>query len=55
MVRRLVGTLREAGRKRIDPEDAPERPGPTAEAQGLTLERVLYPPEVLPGGPGGRR
>jgi len=49
MVRRLVGTLREAGRGRISPEEAPERPGPTAEARGLTLERVLYPPE-RPGG-----
>ncbi|MGZ6987863.1 MAG: tRNA pseudouridine(38-40) synthase TruA [Thermoanaerobaculia bacterium] len=49
MVRRLVGTLRDAGRGRIRPEDAPMRPGPTAEARGLTLERVLYPPETLPG------
>jgi len=42
MVRRLVGTLRDAGRGRIRPEEAPERPGPTAEARGLTLVRVLY-------------
>jgi tRNA pseudouridine38-40 synthase len=48
MVRRLVGTLRDAGRGRIRPEDAPVKPGPTAEARGLTLERVLYPPETLP-------
>jgi len=45
MVRRLVGTLRDAGRGRIAPGDAPDRPGPTAEARGLTLSRVLYPPE----------
>jgi len=50
MVRRLVGTLREAGRGRTPPEAAPERPGPTAEARGLTLIRVLYPPESLPEG-----
>lgn len=49
MVRRLVGTLRDAGRGRIRPEDALARPGPTAEARGLTLARVLYPPETLPG------
>ncbi|HEV8268923.1 MAG TPA: tRNA pseudouridine(38-40) synthase TruA [Thermoanaerobaculia bacterium] len=42
MVRRLVGTLRDAGRGRIGPEEALERPGPTAEARGLTLLRVLY-------------
>jgi tRNA pseudouridine38-40 synthase len=47
MVRRLVGTIRNAGRGRIRPEEAFERPGPTAEARGLTLERVLYPPEAL--------
>ena len=50
MVRRLVGTLRETGRGKTPPEAAPERPGPTAEARGLTLLRVLYPPESLPGG-----
>ena len=49
MVRRLVGTLRDAGRGRIRPDDAPARPGPTAEARGLTLARVLYPPDTLPG------
>jgi len=48
MVRRLVGTLRDAGRGRIRPEEALLKPGPTAEARGLTLERVLYPPERLP-------
>ncbi len=42
MVRRLVGTLRDAGRGRIRPEDVVTRPGPTAEARGLTLARVLY-------------
>ena len=47
MVRRLVGTLRDAGRGRIRPEEALARPGPTAEARGLTLERVLYFPETL--------
>lgn len=45
MVRRLVGTLRDAGRGRISPDEAPSRPGPTAEARGLTLRRVLYPAE----------
>ncbi len=49
MVRRLVGTLRDAGRGRIRPEDALAKPGPTAEARGLTLARVLYPPETFPG------
>ena len=49
MVRRLVGTLRDAGRGRIRPEEAPMKPGPTAEARGLTLERVLYPPETITG------
>ena len=48
MVRRLVGTLRDAGRGRIRPEDALTKPGPTAEARGLTLARILYPPETLP-------
>ncbi len=51
MMRRLVGTLREAGRGKIAPIEAPDRPGPTAEARGLTLVRVLYPPEELPGRP----
>lgn len=54
MVRRLVGTLRDAGRGRIRPEEAAARPGPTAEARGLTLAKVLYPPEGLPAsGPSG--
>jgi tRNA pseudouridine38-40 synthase len=48
MVRRLVGTLREVGRGRTLPEEASERPGPTAEARGLTLQKVLYSPETLP-------
>ncbi|MCL4808982.1 MAG: tRNA pseudouridine(38-40) synthase TruA [Thermoanaerobaculia bacterium] len=43
MVRRLVGTLLEAGLGRLDPLDAFRRPGPTAPARGLTLERVFYP------------
>lgn len=51
MVRRLVGTLREVGRGKTLPEEAPDRPGPTAEARGLTLEHVLYPPERLPESP----
>ena len=54
MVRRLVGTLRDAGRGRIRPEEALSKPGPTAEARGLTLERVLYPPETLPEESRGR-
>jgi tRNA pseudouridine38-40 synthase len=47
MVRRLVGTLREAGCGRTAPGDVLERPGPTAPARGLTLERVLYSLETL--------
>jgi tRNA pseudouridine38-40 synthase len=43
MVRRLVGTLRDAGRGRIRPRDAFEKPGETAEARGLTLVSVEYP------------
>jgi hypothetical protein len=54
MVRRLVGTLRDAGRGRIRPEEAAVSPGPTAEARGLTLALVLYPPESTPG-PGPSR
>ncbi|MEO8055840.1 MAG: tRNA pseudouridine(38-40) synthase TruA [Acidobacteriota bacterium] len=46
MVRRLAGTLRDAGRGRIRPEEALARPGSTAEARGLTLARVLYAPDV---------
>ncbi len=53
MVRRLVGTLRDAGRGRFPAPEAAFRPGPTAEARGLTLERVLYPPESLPWESGG--
>lgn len=49
MVRRLVGTLLDVGSGRTAPRDAPHRPGATAPARGLTLERVLYPPEGLPG------
>jgi len=47
MARRLVGTLREVGRGRTHPSEALRTPGPTAEARGLTLRRVLYPPETL--------
>jgi tRNA pseudouridine38-40 synthase len=54
MVRRLAGTLRDAGRGRIRPEESVGRPGPTAEARGLTLVRVLYAPEAL-GEPGSSR
>ena len=43
MVRRLVGTLLEAGLGRLDPLEAPRCPGPTAPARGLTLEKVFYP------------
>jgi tRNA pseudouridine38-40 synthase len=55
MVRRLVGTLRDAGRGRILAGEALARPGPTAEARGLTLERVLYLPESLPEAAGDAR
>lgn len=43
MVRRLVGTLLEAGLGRLPPGEAFLRPGPTAPARGLTLEKVFYP------------
>lgn len=43
MVRRLVGTLLEAGQGRRDPSGALSFPGPTAPARGLTLEKVFYP------------
>lgn len=43
MVRRLVGTLLQAGLGRMDPLRAPDEPGPTAPARGLTLARVFYP------------
>ncbi len=43
MVRRLVGTLLEAGLGRIVPGTAREKPGPTAPARGLTLAKVFYP------------
>jgi tRNA pseudouridine38-40 synthase len=49
MARRLVGTLREVGRGKTRPEDAVRTPGPTAQARGLTLERVLYPPSAREG------
>jgi tRNA pseudouridine38-40 synthase len=55
MVRRLVGTLRDAGRGRILAGEALARPGPTAEARGLTLERVLYLPESPPEAAGDAR
>jgi tRNA pseudouridine38-40 synthase len=54
MVRRLVGTLRDAGRGHIRPDEALARPGPTAEARGLTLARVLYAPDAA-GAPGPSR
>ncbi len=55
MVRTLVGTLLEIGRGRrpgsnlrqllgVGPGEGPERPGPTARAHGLTMERVFYGP-----------
>ena len=43
MVRRLVGTLVEVGLGRTDPLEAFGKPGPTAPARGLTLEKVFYP------------
>jgi tRNA pseudouridine38-40 synthase len=46
MVRRLVGTLRDVGRGHTTWERAFDTPGPTALGRGLTLLRVLYPPEV---------
>jgi tRNA pseudouridine38-40 synthase len=53
MVRSLVGTLVEVGRRRRSPEGfaallaGGERgqAGPTAPARGLVLERVMYPPK----------
>lgn len=48
MVRRLAGTLREVGRGRTPASEVLSSPGPTLEARGLTLERVLYPPAPLP-------
>ncbi len=58
MVRALVGTLVEVGTGRRAPESMAEllggRPraeaGPSAEAQGLVLERVVYPPRWRPLG-----
>ncbi len=57
MVRALVGTLVEVGRGRRPPESLGEllregrvrdEAGPTAEAKGLCLERVFYPPKWRP-------
>jgi tRNA pseudouridine38-40 synthase len=59
MVRTLTGTLLEIGRSRRPPENLrdllagapdadPPRPGPTAAAHGLCLERVFYPPHWQP-------
>lgn len=59
MVRTLVGTLLEIGRRRRSPENLPHllardpradppRAGATARAHGLSLERVFYPPEWRP-------
>jgi tRNA pseudouridine38-40 synthase len=50
MVRILVGTLMEAGKKKLHPSDIPaiilskdrKKAGPTAKAQGLTLVKVSY-------------
>lgn len=59
MVRALVGTLVEVGRGRRAPESVGEllregrsrnEAGPTAEANGLCLERVFYPPKWRPLG-----
>lgn len=51
LVRNIVGTLFEVGRRKIDPDAIPaildsrdrRRAGPTAAARGLTLEEVHYP------------
>jgi tRNA pseudouridine38-40 synthase len=59
MVRNLVGTLLEVGRRRMAPERIEEvfatrdrrRAGPTAEAKGLCLTRVVYDEAV--GGASG--
>jgi tRNA pseudouridine38-40 synthase len=56
MVRSIVGTLLEVGRGQRDAKDLRRllagRPrseaGPTAPAQGLTLESIDYPPEWAP-------
>ncbi len=49
MVRRLVGTLLDVGQGRTRAEEVLARPGPTAEARGLTLERVDYLEPAEPG------
>jgi tRNA pseudouridine38-40 synthase len=49
MVRRLAGTLRDVGRGRTPVEAVVASPGPTAEARGLTLEKVSYPVDPVPG------
>ena len=59
MVRNLVGTLLEVGRRRMEPERIEEvlvtrdrrRAGPTAPAKGLCLTRVVYD-EALGGASG---
>jgi tRNA pseudouridine38-40 synthase len=61
MVRSLVGTMLEAGRKRLSPpefaavlrERDRRAAGPTAPAHGLTLLRVFYPPTADPFGETG--
>jgi tRNA pseudouridine38-40 synthase len=52
MVRALVGTLLEVGTGRRAPESMAELLGgrPSAEARGLVLERVIYPPRWRPLG-----
>ena len=58
MVRALVGTMLDAGRGRLSPEDFAaallrlqrRAAGPTAPARGLTLVQVFYPPAVDPFG-----
>jgi tRNA pseudouridine38-40 synthase len=56
MVRNIVGTLIETGRRNLDSAailaflsaDSPRKAGPTAPAKGLALQSVEYPAWVTP-------